>query len=97
MKYINSLEKNKLPITIENLTEVDVYNEMVMTGLRTIWGISMDDIEKKLGGKYKDYLLNKSKVKIDKKLLVLDKRNLKITTKGKFLSDGIASDLFMLN
>jgi len=97
MKYINSLEKNKLPITIENLTEVDVYNEMVMTGLRTIWGISMDDIEKKLGGKYKDYLLNKSKVKIDKKLLVLDKRCLKITSKGKFLSDGIASDLFMLN
>ena len=45
MKYINSLEKNKLPITIENLTEIDVYNEMVMTGLRTIWGISLDDIE----------------------------------------------------
>ena len=48
MKYINSLEKNKLPITIENLTEIDVYNEMVMTGLRTIWGISLDDIEKQL-------------------------------------------------
>ena len=97
MKYINSLEKNKLPITIENLTEIDVYNEMVMTGLRTIWGISLDDIEKQLGEKFKNYLLDKSKVKIDKKLLVLDKKCLKITSKGRFLSDGIASDLFMLN
>ncbi|MEO2056436.1 MAG: radical SAM family heme chaperone HemW [Flavobacteriaceae bacterium] len=97
MKYINSLEKNKLPITIENLTEIDVYNEMVMTGLRTIWGISLDDIEKQLGEKFKNYLLDKSKVKIDKRLLVLDKNRLKITSKGRFLSDGIASDLFMLN
>ncbi|MBT3559664.1 MAG: radical SAM family heme chaperone HemW [Flavobacteriaceae bacterium] len=97
MKYINSLEKNKLPITIENLTEIDVYNEMVMTGLRTIWGISLDDIEKQLGGKFKNYLLDKSKVKIDKRLLVLDKKCLKITSKGRFLSDGIASDLFMLS
>ena len=97
MKYINSLEKNKLPITIENLTEIDVYNEMVMTGLRTILGISLDDIEKQLGKKFKNYLLDKSKVKIDKKLLVLDKKCLKITSKGRFLSDGIASDLFMLN
>ena len=69
MKYINSLEKNKLPITIENLTEIDVYNEMVMTGLRTILGISLDDIEKQLGKKFKNYLLDKSKVKIDKKLI----------------------------
>tara|TARA_B100000809_G_scaffold54697_1_gene50409 strand:- start:13195 stop:13938 length:744 start_codon:yes stop_codon:yes gene_type:complete len=97
MKYINSLEKNKLPITIENLTEIDAYNEMVMTGLRTIWGISLDDIEKQLGKKFKNYLLDKSKVKIDKRLLVLDKKCLKITSKGRFLSDGIASDLFMLN
>jgi oxygen-independent coproporphyrinogen-3 oxidase len=69
---------------------------MVMTGLRTIWGISLDDIEKQLGEKFKNYLLDKSKVKIDKRLLVLDKKRLKITSKGRFLSDGIASDLFML-
>ena len=40
---------------------------------------------------YKYYIL------INNHLLVLDKKCIKITSKGRFLSDGIASDLFMLN
>jgi len=95
-QYIKSLYNNKLPITKENLTKIDIYNEIVMTGLRTMWGISLVDIENDLGKKFKDYLLHKSRIKIEKKLIVLENNFLKITSKGRFLSDGIASDLFML-
>ncbi|MDP6877270.1 MAG: coproporphyrinogen III oxidase, partial [Candidatus Marinimicrobia bacterium] len=97
IKYIKSLEKNTLPITIENLTDIDIYNEIVMTGLRTMWGISLLEIENNLGKNFKDYLLNKSRIKIENNLITLDNNYLKITEKGRFLSDGIASDLFMLN
>ena len=97
IKYIKSLEKNTLPITIENLTDIDIYNEIVMTGLRTMWGISLLEIENNLGKDFKDYLLNKSRIKIENNLITLDNNYLKITEKGRFLSDGIASDLFMLN
>jgi oxygen-independent coproporphyrinogen-3 oxidase len=37
--------KNKLPNEIEILSITDRYNEYIMTGLRTIWGVSLDRIE----------------------------------------------------
>ena len=100
--YIKSIQENKLPIEIETLTKTDCYNEYVMTGLRTIWGVSLERIEQEFGKSYLDYLLNQSKKHIEQSLLEFVKSSevetvLKTTKKGKFLSDGIASDLFLLN
>jgi len=100
--YIKSIQENKLPIEIETLTKTDRYNEYIMTGLRTIWGVSLERIEKEFGKTYLDYLLNQSKKHIDEALLEFVKSSevetvLKTTKKGKFLSDGISSDLFLLN
>jgi coproporphyrinogen III oxidase-like Fe-S oxidoreductase len=39
----------KLPNEIEVLSVTDRYNEYVMTGLRTIWGVSLDRIEAEFG------------------------------------------------
>jgi oxygen-independent coproporphyrinogen-3 oxidase len=95
--YIKSIQENKLPIEIETLTKTDRYNEYVMTGLRTIWGVSLDRIEKEFGKAYLDYLNQQAAKFIDDHLLFLDENILRTTKKGKFLSDGIASDLFLLN
>lgn len=95
--YIKSIQENKLPIEIETLTKTDRYNEYIMTGLRTIWGVSLERIEQEFGKTYLEYL-NKQAVKfIDDHLLFVDENILRTTKKGKFLSDGIASDLFLLN
>ncbi|MCK7589117.1 radical SAM family heme chaperone HemW [Subsaxibacter sp. CAU 1640] len=96
-KYIQSLEKNIVPIEVETLTVTDKYNEYVMTGLRTVWGVSLQKIEQDFGMQYKNYLLQQAKKHIEEHLLYLDDAKLLVTKKGKFLSDGIASDLFMLN
>lgn len=96
-KYINSISENKLPIEREILSKNDRYNEYIMTGLRTIWGVSFDKIKNEFGAQYIDYLEKESKKYIDQELLYLDNLVLKTTKKGKFLSDGIASDLFMIN
>ena len=100
--YIKSIQENKLPIEIETLTKTDRYNEYIMTGLRTIWGVSLERIEQEFGKTYLDYLLNQSKKHMEQSLLEFVKSSevetvLKTTKKGKFLSDGIASDLFLLN
>ena len=68
-----------------------------MTGLRTIWGISLNRIETEFGTKYLDYLNQQSQKYIEDHLLFVDENVLRTTKKGKFLSDGIASDLFLLN
>jgi len=96
-KYIESIEKNKVPIEVEILSTTDKYNEYVMTGLRTIWGVSLLKIKEDFGVNYRDYLINQAQKYIDEHLLFLDNDKLMTTNKGKFLADGIASNLFMLN
>ncbi len=96
-KYLRALQENKLPREVENLSSTDQYNEYIMTGLRTIWGVSLQKIEKEFGYRYKAYLLEQAQKHIDEHLLFLDDDILKVTKKGKFLSDGIASDLFLVN
>jgi oxygen-independent coproporphyrinogen-3 oxidase len=95
--YIKSIQEGKLPIETETLSKTDRYNEYVMTGLRTIWGISLDRIQSEFGPTYLDYLNQQAAKYIEDHLLFLDENILRTTRKGKFLSDGIASDLFMLN
>ncbi|MEN9876607.1 MAG: hypothetical protein RLZZ529_1604 [Bacteroidota bacterium] len=95
--YIKSIQENILPIEIETLTKTDRYNEYVMTGLRTIWGVSLDRIEEEFGKTYLDYLNQQAAKFIEDHLLFVDDNILRTTKNGKFLCDGIASDLFLLN
>lgn len=96
-KYIKSIQENILPIESEILTKKDRFNEYIMTGLRTIWGVSLAKIQADYGEKYVDYLQLQSKKYVEQALLMVENDTLKTTKKGKFLSDGIAADLFMLH
>lgn len=96
-KYIKSIQQGIIPNEVETLSVTDRYNEYVMTGLRTIWGISLSKIEKEFGLNFKTYVLQQAKNFIEDHLLFLDGDTIVVTKKGKFLSDGIASELFMLN
>jgi oxygen-independent coproporphyrinogen-3 oxidase len=95
--YIKALQENQLPNEEEILTITDRYNEYIMTGLRTIWGVSLDKIEKDFGIIYTDYLMKQVQKYLNDDLVFIDENVLKPTKKGKFLTDGIASDLFYLN
>ena len=95
--YLKSLEENKLSNEIEILSKSDLYNEYIMTGLRTIWGVSLDRIATEFGNDYLDYLQKQAQKFIDNDLLFVENSILKPTQKGKFLTDGIASDLFYLD
>jgi oxygen-independent coproporphyrinogen-3 oxidase len=81
----------------ETLSINDKYNEYVMTGLRTVWGVSLEKVEQDFGLNYKMYLLEQGDKHLKNELLYLDNGKLLVTKKGKFLSDGIASDLFKIN
>ncbi len=95
--YIKTLQENQLPNEVEILTITDRYNEYIMTGLRTIWGVSLDKIEKDFGSIYADYLMTQVQKFLIDDLVFIDENILKPTKKGKFLTDGIASELFYLN
>ena len=95
--YIKKINEGELPSEIETLSKTDRYNEYVMTGLRTIWGVDSERVEEEFGPKYVEYLNQQSHKFLEMDLLVLEDGKLLTTKKGKFLADGIASDLFMVN
>jgi oxygen-independent coproporphyrinogen III oxidase len=95
--YLRSIQENKLPSEIEILTQTDRYNEYIMTGLRTIWGVSLVKIETDFGKENLNYLNKQAQKYVDDELLFIENNILKPTQKGKFLCDGIASDLFLVN
>jgi len=105
IKYLKAIQNGKLPQEIEGLSKNNRFNELVMTGLRTIWGVSLDKVEQDFGVEYKKQLLKNSEKFIRQGLLEIITLNviegkgiekLKTTQKGKFLVDGIASELFMI-
>ncbi|SFE43714.1 oxygen-independent coproporphyrinogen-3 oxidase [Flavobacterium xueshanense] len=95
--YLKSIQEDKLPNEIEILSITDRYNEYIMTGLRTIWGVSLDRIKTEFGDEYLEYLNKQAQKFLDDDLVFIENNILKPTKKGKFLTDGIASDLFILN
>jgi len=96
-KYLKSIEDGKLPLEREELSKIDKYNEHVMTRLRTKNGIILTEIKGYFGDKYLDYLLQQAKEYIASQHLFLNDTHLQVTKKGKFLSDGIAASLFLVN
>jgi len=95
-KYINSIQEGELPCEVEILSKNDQFNEYVMTGLRTIWGVSLEKVNAEFGNNYKAHLLASAEKYINQEFLVISNQTLITTMKGKFLADGIASDLFMI-
>ncbi|MEK6509895.1 radical SAM family heme chaperone HemW [Myroides sp. C4067] len=95
--YIKDISEDKLPREIEELNLTDRYNEYIMTGLRTIWGVDLTRVEREFGKTYHDYLVKLSASFLEEELMHKEGDILTITNKGKFLSDGIASDLFYLD
>lgn len=96
-KYIKCINQKELPSEREVLSKKDRFNEYIMTGLRTIWGVDLNRINDEFGEEAHEYLLNEITVFVNQNLLKVEGTILKTTPKGKFLADGIASELFIIN
>ena len=96
VKYINALSESVLPLVNENLNTQDMYNEYVMTSLRTKWGCSLIQIEKD----YPRFFLNYFKVQIKSHEIngnVIENKGVyRLSEKGKLIADRITSDLFVI-
>lgn len=93
-KYIQSIKKGILPSEAETLSAKDRFNEYIMTGLRTIYGVSLDKIKRDFSLDSHAALLKNAEKFMEQDLLEIQNNTLLTTSKGKFLADGIASDLF---
>lgn len=94
-KYLEAIQKETIPATIETLTPADQTNEYLLTGLRTKWGVELQKLEVLSAGAFAlqagdelDRMTRKGWIREDSGILVL-------TGAGKLFADRIASDLFI--
>lgn len=95
-KYMAAINKGVLPSEKELLCVEDRINESIMTGLRTMWGVSLNEIEKLYGEKFKKEILDNARKYLKADTLLLENNQLFLKSDNYFLADGISADLFLL-
>ena len=91
--YMNKISHGSNAYETEILDTNSRYNDMILTSLRTMWGLSLRCIEENFGRDMREYCQALAKPYIDTGKLVLSGDNLKLTRSGLFVSDSIMSDL----
>lgn len=95
-QYIKKLNSNILAKETEILSQQDQFNEMIMIGLRTIWGVDLDSLNQKFSENILERFNKEIQHKMADGILKIDNNHLKIPEKHWFMADGIASDLFIV-
>ncbi|WP_111960006.1 radical SAM family heme chaperone HemW [Chryseobacterium lathyri] len=95
-QYIKKLHAGILGKEEEILSQYDQFNEMIMIGLRTIWGVDLESLKSKFSDQILEHFQYEVKSKIEEGILIQENNHLKIPEKHWFMADGIASDLFLV-
>ena len=95
-KYVSAIQAGELPLTTETLSTKDRFNEYLMTGLRTEWGVDIHYVKTTFGLTFASYLEQQAESHLKHQNLFWDGDTLRIPQKARFLSDGIAADLFLV-
>ena len=95
-KYISSLQNmDGKYFDKEILTVVDLYNEYVLTSLRTMWGINTDEIGRRFGDNYVKYTMETANKFIRGGELKVNDSILCLSEKGIYLADYLVREFFM--
>ena len=92
-RYLQGIKAGIPDIEIEELDINTKYNDFIITGLRTMWGIRTADIRERFGEEKQTYLEQQAATYLRQGLLIRENDTLTLSKKGIFISDGIISDL----
>ncbi len=92
-QYIRRILAGEIPAEVEDLSVNERFNEYLMTSLRTMWGCSLKRVEELFGSAYQEALQEAASPYLKVGKLVLEEGHLKVTDAGKFVVDGVISDL----
>lgn len=94
--YLRSIENEIVPAESETLEKKDLYNEYIMTSLRTMWGVDLDHLEEITDKESRDYMNNLVVRFIKYGMVSRNENNIVLTDQGKMISDNIISELMMV-
>lgn len=91
--YLQAINKGVPNIEIENLDINTRYNDFIITGLRTMWGIKFNEIQQQFGKDKLIYCQKQAAPYLKQGLLIEKDDTLTLSRNGIFISDSIMSDL----
>jgi len=93
-EYIRRIRENEIYFEMEHLNPGTRFNELIMTGLRTKWGINLQEIEKQFGTEYHQSLVKNARPFLRNGEIYERENHYFLTKKGIFIADYIISALF---
>ena len=94
--YIKALEFGLPYFEEEILSENNKYNEYILTRIRTIWGVSIYELEEFFGTEKSKYFRINIDKYVNSGLVKLDNGIYNLTEKGMFVSDEIMTNLMFI-
>ena len=91
--YVKAIERGELPIERETLSDVDCYNELMLTRLRTAWGVTLAEVEA-LG--FRQNFERSVGPLVRRGLVVRQGECFTLTPEGRMLADGVSEALFVV-
>lgn len=92
-KYMKGINNGKPVFEIEDIDQQTKYNEYIITGLRTMWGINLEELQARFGEELYTYFLKNAQKYLKLNHLKNEDNVITLTHAGIFISDGIMSDL----
>ena len=94
--YLRGVESGQPATERETLDLPTRYNDFIITGLRTMWGISLDKLRAEFGEALLAYCQKQARPYIQRGLLRQENDRLALSQAGILLSDGIMSELMYI-
>ena len=94
--YLRGVESGQPATERETLDLSTRYNDFIITGLRTMWGISLDKLRTEFGEALLAYCQKQARPYIQRGLLRQENDRLALSQAGILLSDGIMSELMYI-
>lgn len=89
-QYIKAIQAGQIPNEQERLTPANRYNEMILTTLRTTWGLDSSTLETK----FQQYFFEQVQPLIQAGTVLQNGTTFKLSRQGRLFADRIAADLF---
>jgi oxygen-independent coproporphyrinogen-3 oxidase len=96
-EYIRNIKSGDGYYEIEALEEHSIYNEYVLTRLRTIWGINAEELKSRFGKLKEEYFLKNIDAFVKDGHITYDGSKYCLSNSGKLIADHISSELFLFS
>ena len=94
--YTKAIQLNEIPAEVEILTLQNQYNEYIMTGLRTQWGVSTEYIKSHFGENYLSDFLLQIHEHVESGAVEIQGDKYLLTLSGKLIADRISAKAFVV-